>query len=176
MVQFIRRQAERDANMFVIVPSTPAQYFHALRRQANLPYKRPLICMVRQIRPCGCNLCSPLFVVTAGLVTCICCTDNMSCNPLRQPSGPTLPVSEHHCVHHKTAWHGHGSCTDHSRSGLSSNGVRNCCDVQHSADPRASLTACRTALRHKPPRCIPESPFRCRGAASARGNWYRIKA
>lgn len=55
MVQFIRRQAERDANMFVIVPSTPAQYFHALRRQANLPYKRPLICMVRQIRPCGCD-------------------------------------------------------------------------------------------------------------------------
>lgn len=46
MVQFIRRQAERDANMFVVVPSTPAQYFHVLRRQANLPYKRPLICMV----------------------------------------------------------------------------------------------------------------------------------
>ena len=45
MVQFIRRQAERDANMFVVVPSTPAQYFHALRRQANLPYQRPLIVM-----------------------------------------------------------------------------------------------------------------------------------
>jgi IS5 family transposase len=43
MVQFIRRQAERDTNMFVVVPSTPAQYFHMLRRQANLPYKRPLI-------------------------------------------------------------------------------------------------------------------------------------
>lgn len=43
MVQFIRRQAERDASMFVVVPSTPAQYFHVLRRQANLPYQRPLI-------------------------------------------------------------------------------------------------------------------------------------
>jgi hypothetical protein len=49
MVQFIRRQAERDANMFVVCPSTPAQYFHVLRRQANLPYKRPLVCLVR---PC----------------------------------------------------------------------------------------------------------------------------
>ena len=36
MVQFIRRQAERDANLFVVAPSTPAQYFHVLRRQANL--------------------------------------------------------------------------------------------------------------------------------------------
>jgi hypothetical protein len=43
MVQFIRRQAERDANMFVVVPSTPAQFFHMLRRQANLPYQRPLV-------------------------------------------------------------------------------------------------------------------------------------
>lgn len=43
MQQFIRRQAERDANMFVVMPSTPAQYFHVLRRQANLPYKRPLV-------------------------------------------------------------------------------------------------------------------------------------
>lgn len=47
MVQFIRRQSERDANMFVVAPSTPAQYFHVLRRQANLPYKRPLICLAR---------------------------------------------------------------------------------------------------------------------------------
>jgi Transketolase, pyrimidine binding domain len=29
--------------MFIVVPSTPAQYFHVLRRQANLPYQRPLI-------------------------------------------------------------------------------------------------------------------------------------
>lgn len=51
MVQFIRRQSERDANMFVVAPSTPAQYFHVLRRQANLPYKRPLVCLVRPILP-----------------------------------------------------------------------------------------------------------------------------
>ena len=44
MVQFIRRQAERDANMFVVAPSTPAQLFHVLRRHANLPYQRPLVC------------------------------------------------------------------------------------------------------------------------------------
>lgn len=51
MVQFIRRQSECDANMFVVAPSTPAQYFHVLRRQANLPYKRPLICLV--CSPCS---------------------------------------------------------------------------------------------------------------------------
>jgi hypothetical protein len=56
MVQFIRRQAERDANMFVVVPSTPSQYFHVLRRQANLPYKRPLICLARS--PVSPTLCS----------------------------------------------------------------------------------------------------------------------
>lgn len=43
LVAYLRRHAEQRANMFVISPSTPAQYFHALRRQVNLPYRIPLI-------------------------------------------------------------------------------------------------------------------------------------
>ena len=35
MVQFSRRYAERQANMFVVCATTPAQLFHALRRQMN---------------------------------------------------------------------------------------------------------------------------------------------
>lgn len=42
MVQYMRRNAERDANMFVVNVTTPAQYFHVLRRQVNLPHKKPL--------------------------------------------------------------------------------------------------------------------------------------
>jgi len=33
MVQYIRRNAERRANLFVVNATTPAQFFHALRRQ-----------------------------------------------------------------------------------------------------------------------------------------------
>jgi len=32
-----------DNNMQVVYPSTPAQFFHLLRRQCKLPYRRPLI-------------------------------------------------------------------------------------------------------------------------------------
>ncbi|GMH36461.1 hypothetical protein BSKO_04329 [Bryopsis sp. KO-2023] len=45
MVQYIRRNAERDTNLFVVNATTPAQLFHVLRRQVNLPYKKPLILM-----------------------------------------------------------------------------------------------------------------------------------
>eukprot|EP00210_Caulerpa_lentillifera_P002542 g2439.t1 len=45
MVQYIRRNAERRANLFVVNATTPAQMFHALRRQCNLPYKKPLVMM-----------------------------------------------------------------------------------------------------------------------------------
>jgi 2-oxoglutarate dehydrogenase E1 component len=34
-----------EENMQVIVPSTPAQYFHALRRQLHRPFRRPLVVM-----------------------------------------------------------------------------------------------------------------------------------
>jgi 2-oxoglutarate dehydrogenase E1 component len=45
MVQWLRRNAEAQANMFVINASTPAQLFHALRRQMNRPFTKPLILM-----------------------------------------------------------------------------------------------------------------------------------
>ncbi len=38
MVQYMRRNAERQANMFVVAVSTPAQLFHVLRRQMNRPF------------------------------------------------------------------------------------------------------------------------------------------
>lgn len=42
-MQYIRRNAERDASLCVANVTTPAQYFHLLRRQVNLPHKKPLI-------------------------------------------------------------------------------------------------------------------------------------
>lgn len=61
--------------MFVVSCSTPAQYFHALRRQANLPYKKPLVLLTPKYllhhKPAtsalqdlatgepGCGLCAP---------------------------------------------------------------------------------------------------------------------
>lgn len=41
--QYLRRNAERDANLCIANVTTPAQYFHLLRRQVNLPHKKPLI-------------------------------------------------------------------------------------------------------------------------------------
>ncbi|KAK9809577.1 hypothetical protein WJX73_003787 [Symbiochloris irregularis] len=43
MVQYMRRNAERHANLTVAAPTTPAQLFHILRRQVNRPYSNPLI-------------------------------------------------------------------------------------------------------------------------------------
>ena len=37
MVQYMRRNAERQANMAVAAPTTPAQLFHVLRRQVSSP-------------------------------------------------------------------------------------------------------------------------------------------
>lgn len=42
-LQYIRRNAERDASLCIANVTTPAQYFHLLRRQVNLPHKKPLI-------------------------------------------------------------------------------------------------------------------------------------
>lgn len=39
------KYAERKQNMIVVVPSTPAQYFHVLRRQIHRSYAKPLIVM-----------------------------------------------------------------------------------------------------------------------------------
>lgn len=35
MIQYIRRNAERHANLFIVNATTPAQFFHALRRQVQ---------------------------------------------------------------------------------------------------------------------------------------------
>lgn len=32
-------------NMFIANPTTPANYFHLLRRQMLLPFRKPLICV-----------------------------------------------------------------------------------------------------------------------------------
>jgi len=42
---WIRRNDERTHNFCVINPSSPAQYFHVLRRQIHRPYAKPLIVM-----------------------------------------------------------------------------------------------------------------------------------
>lgn len=34
-----------DDNMYIVQPSTPAQFFHLLRRQVKTAYKKPLICL-----------------------------------------------------------------------------------------------------------------------------------
>jgi 2-oxoglutarate dehydrogenase E1 component len=56
LVSYLRRHAEQTTNMFVLSPSTPAQYFHALRRQVNLPFRRPLIMLTPKFllhhKPC----------------------------------------------------------------------------------------------------------------------------
>ena len=72
MVQFIRRQAERETNMFVVVPSTPAQYFHALRRQANLPYQKPLVVATPKYLHHHRPATSALEDFTTGARTCLC--------------------------------------------------------------------------------------------------------
>eukprot|EP00049_Salpingoeca_infusionum_P001127 m.45424 g.45424 ORF g.45424 m.45424 type:complete len:1130 (-) comp10879_c1_seq2:213-3602(-) len=43
LMYFFRRHGERNANMIVANCTTPAQYFHLLRRHANLPYSKPLV-------------------------------------------------------------------------------------------------------------------------------------
>ena len=43
MVQYARRNAERQSNLCVAAPSTPAQLFHVLRRQMNRPFAQPLV-------------------------------------------------------------------------------------------------------------------------------------
>lgn len=43
MISYLRRNMEKNTNFFVLQPSTPAQYFHALRRHVNLPFTKPSI-------------------------------------------------------------------------------------------------------------------------------------
>ena len=43
MTQWLRRNAEAQAHLFVVNASTPAQLFHVLRRQMNRPFTKPLV-------------------------------------------------------------------------------------------------------------------------------------
>ena len=41
MASWLQNNSERRHNLIVVVPSTPAQYFHCLRRQIHRPYSKP---------------------------------------------------------------------------------------------------------------------------------------
>ena len=45
MASWLQSNSERRHNLIVVVPSTPAQYFHCLRRQIHRPYSKPVIVM-----------------------------------------------------------------------------------------------------------------------------------
>ena len=45
MAAWLQRNSEQRHNLCVISPSTPAQYFHALRRQIHRHYAKPLVVM-----------------------------------------------------------------------------------------------------------------------------------
>jgi len=45
MQRWYRRNAEKHANIVVVSATTPAQYFHVLRRQAHRRYRKPLVIM-----------------------------------------------------------------------------------------------------------------------------------
>jgi len=45
MVSWLQSNSERRHNLIVVVPSTPAQYFHCLRRQIHRPFAKPLVVM-----------------------------------------------------------------------------------------------------------------------------------
>jgi hypothetical protein len=90
MVQYLRRHAERDANMFVVNATTPAQYFHLLRRQVNLPHKKPLILFTskwvgwggpdgkqRAVHLCSCRS------MKQGIWTLHACTPGWSCSAVK---------------------------------------------------------------------------------------------
>lgn len=55
MIQYIRRNAERNTNIFVVNATTPAQLFHALRRQVHCP--SPVILkLLHALHSAGCRL------------------------------------------------------------------------------------------------------------------------
>ncbi|KAF0699311.1 Aste57867_10101 [Aphanomyces stellatus] len=53
-------KADVDANIHVVIPTTPAQYFHALRRQVCAKYRKPLVMFTPKYllhhRPCTSEL------------------------------------------------------------------------------------------------------------------------
>ena len=59
MGSWLQRNSEQRHNLIVIAPSTPAQYFHALRRQIHRHYAKPLVVMsakwLLHHKSCGCS-------------------------------------------------------------------------------------------------------------------------
>ncbi|CAI7812858.1 unnamed protein product [Closterium sp. NIES-53] len=51
MVRWMRRNAQRDNNVCVVNLTTPANYFHALRRQVNRHFSKPLVVMSPKVTP-----------------------------------------------------------------------------------------------------------------------------
>lgn len=45
MSSWLQSNSERRHNLIIVVPSTPAQYFHCLRRQIHRPFNKPLVVM-----------------------------------------------------------------------------------------------------------------------------------
>ena len=60
MTSQLRKQAALHANMCVIQPTTPANYFHALRRHVHRPFKKPLVIFTPKSllhhKPCSSSL------------------------------------------------------------------------------------------------------------------------
>lgn len=46
MTTWLQNNSEQKYNMCVAMPSTPAQYFHVLRRQIHRPFAKPLVLMM----------------------------------------------------------------------------------------------------------------------------------
>ncbi len=45
MTSWLQHESEQRHNICIVVPSTPAQYFHVLRRQIHRRFAKPLIVM-----------------------------------------------------------------------------------------------------------------------------------
>jgi 2-oxoglutarate dehydrogenase complex dehydrogenase (E1) component-like enzyme len=60
MSSWLQSNTERKHNLVVVCPSTPAQYFHCLRRQIHRPYLKPLVVMspkwLLHHKPCASEL------------------------------------------------------------------------------------------------------------------------
>jgi 2-oxoglutarate dehydrogenase E1 component len=60
MTSWWQSNTERKHNLIVVNPSTPAQYFHCLRRQIHRPFTKPLVVMTAKSllhhRPCSSSL------------------------------------------------------------------------------------------------------------------------
>lgn len=56
MRMWLREHAQRHNNLLVVIPSTPAQYFHSLRRQVLSTFQKPLVLLtpksIMHHRPC----------------------------------------------------------------------------------------------------------------------------